>query len=93
MWTVDQVTTLLWRNVPEWCEVVGAEVPDRRRLVATMDTYLRHLSAHRLIARGSDPLASLRRAITDPSGTTSRRHPSLGQGRSPVVLAPVVPIA
>ncbi|MBS1837163.1 MAG: hypothetical protein JST64_05645 [Actinobacteria bacterium] len=93
VWTVDRISTLLWVTIPEWCDAVGVELPDRGRLADTLDTYLRHLSAHRRIAVGSDPVASMRRTITDFRGTRSNRHPSLQQGQNPARLAPVVPIA
>ena len=91
VWTGPDIGALLWVGVADWCGDRGAEVPDGDHVASTLSTYLRFLSAHRLLARGSDPVAALRRAVTEYGGTTSRSsaHPSMRQ-RS---VAPVLPLA
>jgi hypothetical protein len=90
IWTGPDIGALLWVGVADWCADRGAEVPDADHVATTLSTYLRFLSAHRLLARGSDPVAALRRAVTEYGGTTrSAAHPSMRQ-RS---VAPVLPLA
>lgn len=79
----------MWVGVADWCEAAGVEPPHPSDVAATLDTYLRHLSAQRLIATGSDPVVSLRRGILGHSRRRSGNHPTLSRRR----LAPVVPIA
>lgn len=89
VWTAAGIGSMLWTDVADWCDAVAAEVPAACHVTDTLDTYLRHLSAGRLIAPGSDPVAALRRAIVDYGGRRSGRHPS----QRPRALAPIVPIA
>lgn len=91
VWSGPDIGALLWVGVADWCADRGAEVPDGDHVATTLSTYLRFLSAHRLLARGSDPVAALRRAVTEYGGTTTRSaaHPSMRQ-RS---VAPVLPLA
>lgn len=89
VWTSEEIEELLWVGVADWCEAAGVDPIDPVDIAATLDTYLRHLSARRLIAVGSDPLASLRRAVVDHGRPRSTSHPTLSRRR----LAPVVPIA
>ncbi len=86
-WTAEEIGRLLWVDLAGWCQDCEKETPDGDRVAATLDTYLRFLSAHRLIARGSDPVAALRRAISDYGGGRSPAHPSVRHA-----LAAVVPI-
>ena len=88
-WTGTDIGSLLWVGISEWCQSTGAAVPDGD-VATTLRTYLRFLSAHRMLGRGSDTPADLRRAITEYGGTSPRssRHPSMRQP-----LAPVVPLA
>ena len=87
-WFTEHVGDLLWNDITHWCSARGAIVPTGADAARTLDTYLRYLSAHRLLDRGSDPVAALRRAITEFGGDrTKRRHPSMQHH-----LAPVVPI-
>ncbi len=90
VWVAPDVGALLWVGVADWCELHGADLPDGEDVSATLGTYLRFLSAHRLLATGSDPVAALRRAVTEYGGTGRRsaNHPSLR--RRP---APVLPLA
>lgn len=84
-WTADGVEHLLWLGVSEWCIAHGATYPDE--LPATLATYLRYLSAHKLLGPGSDNMTVLRRAIAEnrtASGSSRRRHPA-GASRAPVV--------
>lgn len=88
-WVGEQIGGLLWSDISSWCAERSAWVPEPEDIARTLHTYLRFLSAHRLLAPGSDPVALLRRAITDYGGDQGRRrHPSMGRQ-----LAPVVPIA
>ena len=89
VWTVEDIGTLLWVELAEWCQDAEVELPEQHHVAATLDTYLRFLSAHRLLASGSDPVAALRRAIADYGGGRSRSHPSMRSMRT----APVVPLA
>jgi hypothetical protein len=89
VWTVEDIGTLLWVDLTEWCQDAEVELPEQHQVSATLDTYLRYLSAHRLLAKGSDPVAALRRAIADYGGGRTRSHPSMRQHAA----APVVPIA
>jgi len=87
-WRTDDIGDLLWNDITTWCSDRGASTPSAPDAASTLDTYLRYLSAHRLLDRGSDPVAALRRAIGEFGGDRSRRrHPSSRQR-----LAPVVPI-
>lgn len=89
VWTAAQISALLWTGVADWCESTAVGVPAPLDIASTLDTYLQYLSANRLIAHGSDPVASLRRAIVDQDPPRSSRHPAVGLSR----VAPVVPIA
>lgn len=89
VWTAEQIGGLLWHGVADWCDGTAVELPDPDRVADTLDTYLRHLSASRLLAPGSDPVAGMRRAIVEYGGRRTAEHPS--RRRRPV--APVVPIA
>lgn len=84
-WTAGDVARVLDADVARWCLAHGVEPPDE--LAATLATYLRYLSAHRLFATGSDDMGTLRRAIAlhRGGGRSSRdRHPA-GSGRAPVL--------
>lgn len=85
-WTAAEVGRLMWSGVGEWCEQHGVSPPDE--LAATLATYLRYLSAHRLLPPGSDDVGSLRRAIaehrTGARGASRARHPA-SAGRAPVL--------
>lgn len=86
-WTADGVARLLWSGVSEWCATHGAAPPDE--VPATLATYLRYLSAHKLLGPGSDNMTALRRAIAENRtgpGSSRRRHPAGGR------RAPVLPI-
>ena len=89
IWTAPDVGALLWVGVADWCAAHGADLPPSDQVSDTLGTYLRYLSAHRLLAAGSDPVAALRRAVTEYGGSVPRSaaHPSL---RRP---APVLPLA
>jgi len=91
LWTAPDVGVLLWVGVADWCTDHGAAMPRADEVTETLVSYLRFLSAHRLLARGSDPAPALRRAVAEYGGTTGRsaRHPSMAR-RSP---APVLPLA
>lgn len=87
-WLTDHIGELLWNDITSWCAARGASAPAAADAAVTLDTYLRYLSAHRLLDRQSDPVAALRRAITEFGGDGARRrHPSMHRR-----LAPVVPI-
>jgi hypothetical protein len=90
VWSAPDVGALLWVGVADWCAEHGAELPGAEDVSATLGTYLRYLSAHRRLATGSDPVAALRRAVTEYGGTGRRSsdHPSMR--RRP---APVLPLA
>lgn len=86
-WTAQDVGQVMWSAVPLWCSTHQVRHPTD--VATTLATYLRYLSAHRLLARGSAPIADLRRAVADhrPSAERSRaRHPAGGR------TAPVLPI-
>jgi hypothetical protein len=86
-WTAEDVGRVMWSTVPMWCSTHQVHHPTD--LATTTATYLRFLSAHRQLARGSDPIAALRRAVADhrPGPQRSRaRHPAAGR------TAPVLPI-
>lgn len=100
-WSVDEVDSLLLWGVDNWCRARGASMPVG--LTSTLDTYLRYLSANKVLDPRSDPLNSLRRAVAenaaelraiakandcDPSAAATA-HPSR-MSRTP--LAPVLPI-
>jgi len=88
-WTADDIGELLWGGITAWCTEQFAEAPGSDDMSRTLDTYLRYLSANRLLAVGSDTVAALRRAITDYGGHRSRTHPAARH----LAPAPVVPIA
>ncbi len=84
-WTADDVARLLDGEVVRWCLSHGVQPPGD--VPASLATYLRYLSAHRLFAPGSDDMGTLRRSIAQHrSGDRSSRsrHPA-GTGRAPVV--------
>jgi hypothetical protein len=90
-WTADDVARLVWSDVPLWCSSHG--VPAPVDLATTLSTYLRFLSAHRLLDTGSDQVTVLRRAVSDqqPARRASRsRHPAMGGSGE---RAPVLPIS
>jgi hypothetical protein len=91
VWSATDIGALLWVGMADWCGTHGAQLPPADQVSTTLLTYLRYLSAHRLLARGSDPVADLRRAVDEYGGTggRSRRHPSMGARPS----APVLPLA
>lgn len=89
MWTAPEIEELLSDGVADWCESAGVDPPDPSDTASTFDTYLRHLSANRLIDAGSDPVAVLRRAVLGRGHPRSDHHPSVPRRH----LAPVVPIA
>lgn len=87
-WTAEDVADLLCSDVPQWCAEHGVAPPPE--LAATLATYLRYLSAHRLLGPGSDNMGTLRRSIAehrlgDRESRTS--HPAGTRG------APVLPIS
>jgi hypothetical protein len=85
-WTAEEVARVLGPGVAEWCAAHGVDHPDE--LAASLSTYLRYLSATRLLPAGSDNTSALRRAIAEhrvPDRRRSRaRHPAAG-GRAPVL--------
>lgn len=86
-WTAQDIGAVMWSAVPLWCS--SHQVPAPPDLATTLGTYLRYLSAYRHLARGSAPIAELRRAVADhrPSLQRSRaRHPASAR------TAPVLPI-
>jgi len=92
-WTESDVGTLLWSGVANWCLSHGVRLP--AHVAATLATYLRYLSGHRLLSRDSDPMTVLRRAVTRldqddevHDGDPRSRHPASGRR----ALAPVLPI-
>lgn len=91
VWSATDVGAMLWVGVADWCGTHGARLPPAEQVTTTLLTYLRFLSAHKLLARGSDPVAELRRAVGEYGGTSgrSRRHPSMGARPN----APVLPLA
>lgn len=87
-WADDDVERVLWHSLPEWC--VTHRVRPPADTATTLATYLRFLSAHRLLAPGSAGITALRRAVADhrPSVSPSRaRHPATAR------RAPVLPIS
>ncbi|RTL04770.1 MAG: hypothetical protein EKK62_15775, partial [Acidimicrobiia bacterium] len=85
-WVGEQIGELLWGDISSWCGERSARVPEPDDIARTLHTYLRYLSAHRLLAAGSDPVTLLRRAIADYGGDRGRRrHPSTGRRVAPVV--------
>ena len=88
-WTSNGVGIVLWSGAASWCARNGADIPTD--LAATLGTYLRYLSGHRLLDEGSDSVGSLRRAIAEyqlPDRDSRSRHPAAGARRN----APVLPI-
>lgn len=86
-WTAQEIGRVLWSLVPMWC--AAHHVAEPRDLATTAATYLRYLSAHRLLEPGSDSITALRRSVADhrPTEQGSRaRHPAAGRS------APVLPI-
>lgn len=88
-WAAEEVGVLLWVGIAEWCQEQGADLPGPDEVQPTLLTYLRFLSAQRLLERGSDPVAALRRAVGEYGGGRSAAHPAVSSRRP----APVVPIA
>ena len=90
-WTTDDVRSLWWASTG-WCLQQRVQMP--ATIAPTLGTYLRYLSSHRLFAEGSDPMATLRRAVAQqdggaaPSEDARSRHPAGGRRR----LAPVLPL-
>lgn len=82
-WTVADVVRVLRVDVESWCDVHSVAVP--HGLSATLATYLRYLSAHRLLDPGSDHLSLLRRAIAEHRDDDGRRHHPAGTRRAPVL--------
>lgn len=89
VWTADDIGELLWGGIEAWCTEEYADAPGADDVSTTLDSYLRYLSSNRLLAPGSDPVATLRRAITDYGGRRSESHPAVRHRHS----AQVVPIA
>lgn len=78
-WTTDDVTALLWLWIEDWCQTHGAVVPAREHVLQSLESYLRYLSAQRLLAPGSDSAAALRRAVHEVGGPPrSAAHPAVG---------------
>jgi hypothetical protein len=89
-WTATDVRSMLWSGVASWCLAHGVRLPDD--LAATLATYLRYLSGHRLFERDSDTMTVLRRALShhdEDDGGSRARHPAGGRR----ALAPVLPIS
>ena len=89
LWTAADVGSLLWTGLPNWCVSRGVRAPVD--VTPTLATYLRYLSGHRLLERGSDAMAVLRRALADftqPEQGSRSRHPAAGRR----ALAPVLPL-
>jgi hypothetical protein len=87
-WVDDDVERVLWYSLPEWC--VEHQVRPLADPATTLATYLRFLSAHRMLAPGSAGITALRRTVADhrPSVPRSRgRHPAAARS------APVLPIS
>jgi hypothetical protein len=85
-WTSDHVARVLWSDVPIWCSSHGVRLPGD--VHSTLTTYLRYLSSHRRLEPGSDPIATLRRAVEDhrPGRNSARaRHPAAGGAPAPVL--------
>jgi hypothetical protein len=83
---VEHVGRALWSDVPLWCSSHGVRPP--ADVHSTLTTYLRFLSSHRRLEAGSDPIASLRRAVEDhrPDRRSARaRHPAAGGAPAPVL--------
>lgn len=89
LWTVQHVDAVLDRRAGSWCRLHGVPCPDE--LATTLATYLRYLSAHRLLEAGSHSPNELRRAVAQhtPSLQRSRRRHPAG---SSAAIAPVLPI-
>lgn len=91
LWSVDDVDSLLMWGIDNWCRARGAAVP--QHIASTLDSYLLYLSANNVLDDRSDPLASLRRAVSESGVAESRSdrtgHPSLLVQQR---LAPVLPI-
>ncbi len=88
-WTARNVALVLWSGARSWCDRHGVAPPPD--LAATLATYLRYVSAHRLLEPGSDSPASLRRAVAEHRGPEARsrsNHPTAGVRRT----APVLPL-
>ena len=86
-WTARNVALVLWSGARSWCDRHGAAPPPD--LAATLATYLRYVSAHRLLDPGSDSPASLRRAVAEHRGPEARsrsNHPTAGVRRAATVL-------
>lgn len=99
-WGVEEVDSFLMWGVTNWCRARGAEVPSD--VAPTLDTYLRYLSANKLLDQRSDRLNLLRRAVAENaaelraaerdlarSAAGRSAHPSRGPRAR---LAPVLPI-
>lgn len=86
-WTARGVGVLLRSGARSWCDRHGAQPPPD--MVATLATYLRYLSGHRLLEPGSDSPASLRRAVSEyrsPESLSRSNHPAAGPRRAATVL-------
>lgn len=85
-WRPDDVTGVMQPGAALWCSAHRSGI--QGDLAGTLSTYIRYLSAHRLIAGDRAAIASLHRAVTDlPRSSSRARHPS---NRA---TAPVVPIS
>ena len=95
VWSGPDVGALLWVGVSDWCADAGVVLPEAGQVAVTLATWLRFLSAHQLLAPGSDSVVALRRAVTEYGGTPARSssrpaiHPSMGHS----AVGPVLPLA
>jgi len=94
-WTSQQVNALLSEGCTSWCACRGVQYPDG--ISRSLTTYLRYLSAHRLLDADSDTMTDLKRTVAafdkchllnqNQKGAKARHPTSQKQ-----FLAPVLPL-
>lgn len=85
-WRPDDVARVVNPGAAMWCSTHRTGI--QGDLASTLSTYIRYLSAHRLLDADRAAISSLHRAVTDlPRSTSRARHPSQR------AAAPVVPIS
>jgi hypothetical protein len=89
-WTSDRVAGLLWQGLLGWCRANGVAPPPPDDVRATLLTYLRYLTEHRLLSDNSDRPSQLRRAVAEHGRTPGGSgRPRVDRRRAPASVTPI----